>query len=56
MRELNRLTVELIQLNQEINQLFAKKRKLEEDMATVYKSIMDVCASTGKTIDDFEEV
>ena len=56
MKELNRLSIELIQINSEIAELHAKKKQIEADMKAVYSKILTVCSATGKTIDEFEEV
>lgn len=55
MKELNRLTMELIHINKKINDLYAEKREIEKKMELRYNNLIDLCGETGKTIDDFEE-
>lgn len=56
MKELNRMTIEFIQVCQQIDSLYSRKRELEANMKKLYESKLNECSSTGKTIDSFEEV
>lgn len=56
MKELNRMTIEFIQVCQQIDALYSRKRSLEADMKKQYEQLIDNCSKNGKTIDDLEEV
>lgn len=56
MKELNRLTIELIQLKKEIERLNVQRRELENKILRVYIQIVDDLGVTGETLDDLEEV
>ena len=56
MKTLNRMTIEFIQVCQEIDVLYARKRALENDMKKRYDQLRETCGTVGTTIDDFEEV
>lgn len=54
MKELNHLTVQYIQLLQQINSLHAQKKVLEREIKQEYDKILELTRS-GKTINEMEE-
>ena len=56
MKDINRLTIELINIEEEINNLYAKKKELTSAIKERYNQILNICRTTVKTIDDMEEM
>lgn len=51
--EMGRLAMELIQIDEDINRLYAQKRDLTEKMKLLQRHMIDEAGATGKTINDF---
>lgn len=51
--EMGRLAMELIQIDEDINRLYAQKRDLTEKMKLLQRHMVDEAGATGKTINDF---
>lgn len=53
LREMGRLATELVQLDEDINRLYAQKHDLMEKMKLLHRHMIDEAGATGKTINDF---
>ena len=51
--EMGRLAMELIQIDEDINRLYAQKRDLTEKMKLLQRHMVSEAGATGKTINDF---
>ena len=51
--EMGRLSMELLQLDEDINRLYAQKRDLTEKMKLLQRHMVNEAGATGKTINDF---
>lgn len=51
--EMGRLAMELIQIDEDINRLYAQKKDLTEKMKLLQRHMVDEAGATGKTINDF---
>lgn len=51
--EMGRLAMELIQIDEDINRLYAQKKDLTEKMKLLQRHMVNEAGATGKTINDF---
>jgi len=54
MTDIEKLVLELSFISEEIAALYNRKKELEKEMKAFSDSIREICAGTGKTIDDIE--
>ena len=52
MHELNKRTVTIIQLREQIRELNAQLKDMETDQIKLYSELRNICSETGKTIND----
>lgn len=53
--EMVKLATELVQLDEDINRLYAQKRDLTEKMKLLQRHMVDEAGATGKTINDLDD-
>lgn len=54
MSEIEKLSVELILTAEEIRSLNEKKRAIEAELKQFTNTVREICAATGKTMDEIE--
>ena len=54
MMKITELTFKLIEINSRISDLYAEKKQLEKDLKAEHDRLIELCGSTGKTIDELE--
>lgn len=52
MHELNKRTVTIIQLREQIRELNARLKDMETEQIKLYSELRNICSETGKTIND----
>lgn len=55
MMKITELTFKLIEINSRISDLYAEKKQLEKDLKIEHDRLIELCGSTGKTVDELEE-
>ena len=54
MNKITKITLDLIEINEHISNLYNEKKQLEKDLKTEHDRLIELCGSTGKTIDELE--